>query len=175
MFQTTYASKMLPLSPREANCASDVWRRQVARRQGGSRFVRATRRVWLRPVWNHRVSGRSDLRLATGIAWCRANPVRFHLEVSEWSGDRTVLALRPRRFRRIETRATYGTLVRETLQTIAAELVDLHAKEGPTHLRLVSDGSVHDRHAWRYTGVGAGVRLPQARISSDGALPAMTR
>lgn len=175
MFDTTYISKIIPLSRTEAICASDVWRRQVTTQQDGSRFVRATRRVWLRPVWNQRVSDRTELRLATGIAWYRAIPVRFQLEVSEWSGHKTILALRPRRFRRIATTQAYGQLVREALQAIAAELLEIHAKGLPTHLRLLSDGEVEHRLPWCPADLRADASWQRVRHTSDGVVGAMTR
>jgi hypothetical protein len=175
MFHTTYTSKIIPLSQSEAICASDVWRRQVATQQDGSRFVRGTRRVWLRPVWNQRVSDRTELRLATGIAWCRAIPVRFQLEVSEWSGHKTILALRPRRFRRIAMTQAYDQLVREALQAVAAELLEIHAKELPTHLRLLSDGEVERGLPWRPADLRTDATWQRVRHTSDGSVGVMTR
>jgi hypothetical protein len=173
VFKTTYSSKILPLSPTEANCVSEVWRRQVVSRQHGSRFLRPTRRVWLRPAWNQRVGDGTERQLATGVAWCRANPVRFQVEVTEWSGNKTVLALRSRKFRRIATTTTYGQLVREALQAIAAELLDIHAKESPTHLRLLPDGAAY-RCPWRSTDARPDVPSLRARCSSDATVGAMS-
>jgi len=175
MFQTTYISKIIPLSSTEATSAFDVWRRQVTTQQHRSRFVRAARRVWLRPIREQRVSDRTELRLTTGIAWCRAIPVRFQLEVAEWSGHKTVLALRPRRFRWIATTPAYGQLAREALQAIAAELLEIHAKELPTHLRLLSVREVEHRLPWCPAGLRAEAPWQRVRHTSDAGVGAMTR
>ena len=101
--------------------------------------------------------------------------MRFQVEVTEWSGNETVLALRSRKFRRIATTTMYGQLVRDVLQAIAAELLDIHAKEGPTHLRLLPVGAVECRRPWRSTGARTDVPLVPARHSSDTTVGAMSR
>ncbi len=118
MINTAHTARRLHLMPFEARRAADQWHSKQVDERPLSRYVRAGRRLWLRPWPMSQSEDRTLLRCWSGLVWYHTVPLAVELELSVWSSEQTEISLHPIRFG-LHAPGSFYLIVREALNDVA--------------------------------------------------------
>lgn len=118
MLNTAHTARRLHLMPLEASRAADEWHSKRVDERPLSRYVRAGRRLWLRPWPMCQSDDQTLLRCWSGLVWCHAVPLAVQLDLSVWSSDQTEISVHPIRFG-VDAPSSFYPIVRQALDDVA--------------------------------------------------------
>jgi hypothetical protein len=176
MFDTAYISKKLPLCPAEAAGITDLWHRSLEETSIGSRYVRASRGLWVGAEMSSESSDPYSVRHSAGVLFVLGRPVRIELEIAQWSETETTVAIRPRAGMSILGTERYATAADRALEAVVEALARTKASASArtSSYRTVRDALLDRKFQWpaRTGRDSVPFPAPVPAVSRYGAVPA---
>jgi hypothetical protein len=150
MFDTAYISKKLPLSPAEAGGITDLWHHSLEETSIGSRYVRASRGLWVGVEMSSESPDPYSVRHSPGVLFVLGRPVRIDFEIAQWSETETTVAIRPRAGMSILGTERYATAAHRALEAVVEALAQTKASASArtTSYRTVRDALLDRKFQW---------------------------